>query len=85
VLDLPFGGTGLCEPWSVMVNVLGGPAAGSMADRYPAAFADQPTVKVHNYGKTPRPGRKIGHVTASGSDLDAVTYQARATAAFFQD
>jgi 5-(carboxyamino)imidazole ribonucleotide synthase len=85
VLDLPFGGTGLSEPWSVMVNILGGPTEGSMADRYPAAFADQPTVKVHNYAKAPRPGRKIGHVTASGTDLDAVTYQARATAAFFQD
>lgn len=85
VLDLPFGGTGLSEPWSVMVNVLGGPAEGTMADRYPAAFAEQPTVKVHNYGKAPRPGRKIGHVTATGADLDSVTYQARATAAFFQD
>jgi 5-(carboxyamino)imidazole ribonucleotide synthase len=85
VLDLPLGGTGLREPWSVMVNVLGGPAEGSMADRYPAAFAEQPAVKVHNYGKAPRPGRKIGHVTASGADLDSVTYQARATAAFFQD
>lgn len=85
VLDLPLGGTGLREPWSVMVNVLGGPAEGAMADRYPAAFAEQPTVKVHNYGKAPRPGRKIGHVTASGADLDSVTYQARATAAFFQD
>ena len=85
VLDLPLGGTGLREPWSVMVNVLGGPVEGSMAARYPAAFAEQPTVKVHNYGKDPRPGRKIGHVTASGADLDSVTYQARATAAFFQD
>jgi 5-(carboxyamino)imidazole ribonucleotide synthase len=85
VLDLPLGGTGLREPWSVMVNILGGPAEGSMADRYPAAFAEQPTVKVHNYGKAPRPGRKIGHVTASGPDLDSVTYLARATAAFFQD
>ncbi|TFC05478.1 5-(carboxyamino)imidazole ribonucleotide synthase [Cryobacterium adonitolivorans] len=85
VLDLPLGGTALREPWSVMVNILGGPAEGSMAARYPAAFAGQPTVKVHNYGKDPRPGRKIGHVTASGPDLDSVSYQARATAAYFQD
>jgi 5-(carboxyamino)imidazole ribonucleotide synthase len=40
---------------------------------------------VHNYGKAPRPGRKIGHVTATGDDLDAVVYEARAAAAFFQD
>jgi 5-(carboxyamino)imidazole ribonucleotide synthase len=85
VLDLPLGATGCREPWSVMVNVLGGPATGSLDDRYPLVFADQPAVKVHNYGKDPRPGRKVGHVTAVGSDLDEVAYQARAAAAFFQD
>ena len=83
VLDLPLGATGCFKEWSVMVNVLGGPAVGTMEDRYPAAFADQPTVKIHSYGKTPRPGRKVGHVTAIGDDLDAVVYQARAAAAAF--
>ena len=48
-------------------------------------MAGHPTVKVHNYGKAPRPGRKIGHVTATGDDLDTVVYEARAAAAFFQD
>jgi 5-(carboxyamino)imidazole ribonucleotide synthase len=85
VLDLPLGETATREPWSIMVNVLGGPAEGSMGDRYAAAFAEHPSVKVHNYNKAPRPGRKIGHVTAVGSDLDDVAYQARAAAAFFQD
>ena len=85
VLDLPLGDTATREPWSIMVNVLGGPAQGSMGDRYPQTFAAHPSVKVHNYNKTPRPGRKIGHVTAVGHDLDEVAYQARATAAFFQD
>ena len=85
VLDLPLGATGVREPWSVMVNVLGGPTEGGLDDRYPLVFADQPAVKVHNYGKEPRPGRKVGHVTAVGADLDEVVYQARAAAAFFQD
>jgi len=85
VLDLPLGDTATREPWSIMVNVLGGPAQGSMSDRYPESFAAHPSVKVHNYNKTPRTGRKIGHVTAVGDDLDEVAYQARATAAFFQD
>jgi 5-(carboxyamino)imidazole ribonucleotide synthase len=40
-------------------------------------------VKVHNYGKDPRPGRKVGHVTASGGELDDVAYRARAAAAHF--
>ncbi|MEO6200812.1 MAG: 5-(carboxyamino)imidazole ribonucleotide synthase [Cryobacterium sp.] len=85
VLDLPLGDTSAREPWSVMVNILGGPSTGSLADRYPAAFGAHPGVKVHNYGKAPRPGRKVGHVTAIGDDLDEVAYQARATAAYFQD
>jgi 5-(carboxyamino)imidazole ribonucleotide synthase len=85
VLDLPLGATGCRDPWSVMVNILGGPSQGSLADRYPVALADQPTVKFHNYGKSPRPGRKVGHVTASGGDLDQVVFEARAAAAFFQN
>ncbi len=56
-----------------------------LSDRYAGAFADQPTVKVHNYGKEPRPGRKVGHVTAVGDDLDEVVFQARAAAEYFQD
>jgi 5-(carboxyamino)imidazole ribonucleotide synthase len=83
VLDLPLGATGTRDAWSVMVNVLGGPASGALSDRYRTALADQPTVKFHNYGKVSRPGRKVGHVTAGGNDLDQVVYQARAAAAHF--
>ncbi|GAA1514950.1 5-(carboxyamino)imidazole ribonucleotide synthase [Agromyces terreus] len=85
VLDLPLGGTGTHADWSVMVNVLGGPAEGSLADRYERALAEHPTAKLHNYGKAPRPGRKVGHVTVVGDDLDQVVYEARAAAAQFQD
>ncbi|MCU1550038.1 MAG: 5-(carboxyamino)imidazole ribonucleotide synthase [Glaciihabitans sp.] len=80
VLDLPLGATGSHRDWSVMVNVLGGP----ITNRYPAALADQSTVKFHDYGKQPRPGRKVGHVTAIGDDLDEVVYQARAASGFFE-
>lgn len=83
VLDLPLGDTGTHAAWSVMVNVLGGPSDGTMADRLPALMADQPGAKVHDYGKEPRPGRKVGHVTAMGDDLDDVVYRARAAATFF--
>ena len=85
VLDLPLGATGCRDPWSVMVNVFGGPSSGNLADRYPLVLADHPTVKVHNYGKQSRAGRKVGHVTAGGDELDEVVFQARAAAAFFQD
>ncbi|WP_350347334.1 5-(carboxyamino)imidazole ribonucleotide synthase [Agromyces sp. G08B096] len=85
VLDLPLGGTGTYGAWSVMVNILGGPEEGTLEERYPEALAGHPTVKLHNYGKAPRPGRKVGHVTAVGDDLDEVVYEARAAAAVFQD
>ncbi|WP_104135604.1 MULTISPECIES: 5-(carboxyamino)imidazole ribonucleotide synthase [unclassified Cryobacterium] len=84
VLDLPLGATGARYPWTVMVNIFGGPASGSLGDRYQSALAEHPQVKVHNYGKASRPGRKVGHVTAGGDDLDEVAYQARATAQIFQ-
>jgi len=81
VLDLPLGPTTMREPWSVMVNVLGG----TIENRYPVALADQPTAKVHFYGKEPRPGRKVGHVTAGGDELEDVVFRARAAAAFFEE
>jgi 5-(carboxyamino)imidazole ribonucleotide synthase len=81
VLDLPLGPTTMREPWSVMVNVLGG----TTGNRLPAALEDQPGVKYHFYGKQPRPGRKVGHVTAGGSELDDVVFRARAATAFFEE
>jgi 5-(carboxyamino)imidazole ribonucleotide synthase len=85
VLDLPLGATGSRDPWHVMVNVLGGPADGDLEGRVPTALGAWPTVKLHLYGKAPRPGRKVGHVTAGGEDLDDVAFQARAAAAAFDD
>lgn len=76
VLDLPLGSTEPLAEWSVMVNVFGGPVSA----RYPQAMAQHPAVKFHDYGKAPRSGRKVGHVTAIGDDLDEVAYRARAAA-----
>jgi 5-(carboxyamino)imidazole ribonucleotide synthase len=61
------------------------PRRARLTDRYAEALAGHPTVKLHNYGKDAAPGRKVGHVTAIGSDLDDVVYEARAAAAVFQD
>ncbi|WP_440696794.1 5-(carboxyamino)imidazole ribonucleotide synthase [Clavibacter nebraskensis] len=84
VLDLPLGSARPLAPWSVMINVLGGPETGTVADRYPKALADQPDARFHFYGKDPLPGRKVGHVTVVGDDLDETAYRARAAAAFFR-
>ncbi|CAH0157956.1 5-(carboxyamino)imidazole ribonucleotide synthase [Plantibacter cousiniae (nom. nud.)] len=81
VLDLPLGWTGCHRDWTVMVNVLGGPVEGTLDDRYPQVLGAHPLAKVHNYGKDPRPGRKVGHVNVAGDDLDDVVYEARAAAA----
>ncbi len=85
VLDLPLGDTRPLAPVSVMVNILGGPSGERMPDRYAPAMADRPEVKLHSYAKESRPGRKVGHVTATGVELDDVVARARAAAAFFQD
>ncbi|TDN87864.1 5-(carboxyamino)imidazole ribonucleotide synthase [Microbacterium sp. BK668] len=85
VLDLPLGDPSPRAAWSVMVNILGGPADGTLDERFPAALAAHPAAKVHTYGKSPRPGRKVGHVNAVGDDLDDVAYEARAAASHFLD
>lgn len=85
VLDLPLGDTAMRAPHAVMVNILGGPAEGTLGARLPDALAAHPSAKVHTYGKDPRPGRKVGHVNVAGDDLDTVVYEARAAAAFFLD
>ncbi|MFL1999815.1 5-(carboxyamino)imidazole ribonucleotide synthase [Microbacterium sp. A1-JK] len=85
VLDLPFGATEATRPWTVMVNILGGPAQGGLDERFDAAMSSHPAAKIHTYGKAPRPGRKVGHVTVAGDDLDDVVYEARAAASVFLD
>ena len=85
VLDLPLGATGTLQPWTVMVNILGGPSSGDMTSPYARAMAEHPTAKIHNYGKASRPGRKVGHINVTGDDLDEVVYQARGAASFFRD
>ena len=69
-----------------MVNILGGPDAetGRLWDGYPHAMARDPGLRVHRYGKAPRPGRKVGHVNAYGDDLDDCLERARHAAAWFR-
>ncbi len=82
ILDLPLGAPHTRQPWTVMVNILGG-SAPTLFDGYPHVQARDPALKVHLYGKTVRPGRKVGHVTAYGTDLDDVRERARHAAGWF--
>ncbi|GAA4063600.1 5-(carboxyamino)imidazole ribonucleotide synthase [Nonomuraea soli] len=81
VLDLPLGSPKLTAKWVVMVNLLGGDEP-DIFKRYEHVMAHDPGVKVHFYGKDVRPGRKIGHVTALGDDLDTVRAKARHAAVY---
>lgn len=80
VLDWPLGRTELVAPAVVMANVLAGPETGSLTAALPAALRI-PGVHVHLYGKAPRPGRKVGHVTALGDDLHDARERATRAAA----
>src|SRR4030095_2831515 len=86
VLDYPLGDTGLTAPAVVMANVLGGAPSEtsssemSIDERLHHLFAAEPGAKVHLYGKQVRPGRKIGHVTVLGDDLDDCRARARRAA-----
>ncbi len=83
VLDYPLGATGLTAPAVAMANVLAGePAPPGTDERIHHLAARWPAVKVHLYGKEPRPGRKIGHVTALGEDMAEVRRDAVAAAAY---
>jgi len=64
ILGLPLGPTEACAP-SVMLNLIG--------DAPPLAeLAALPGAHVHLYGKEPRPGRKVGHVTLVDPDEETV-------------
>jgi len=71
VLDYPLGTTAPTAPAVVMANVLGAVTLPAMSvdERLHHLFARFPDVKVHLYGKAERSARKVGHVTALGTDM----------------
>lgn len=78
VLNLPLGKTDPLEPIAVMANVLGVSDSKNFMDNYSEVMAAFPRAKIHAYGKAPRIGRKLGHVTVVGVDLDDCLLEAQA-------
>jgi 5-(carboxyamino)imidazole ribonucleotide synthase len=74
VCGLPLGPTGARNP-TVMVNILGDAWSGSdgsvPGEPNWAAVLAEPRARLHLYGKpVPRPGRKMGHFTVQGGDVE---------------
>ena len=80
VLDLPLGSTAPTQSHSVMVNLLGVDDKHDFVSSYEQVLAQHPSANVHTYGKAPRAGRKMGHVTVVGQSSADVLAEARATA-----
>ncbi len=71
----PLGDVDVLTPSAVMVNVVGAEQPGSLE----AARAVADTF-VHDYGKSWRPGRKLGHVTALGDEAASAHVRAWSSA-----
>ncbi|GAA3701503.1 5-(carboxyamino)imidazole ribonucleotide synthase [Zhihengliuella alba] len=87
VLDLPLGDTSPLGERVVMKNYLGG-ANTDLYSMFPAALAAEPRAKFHAYGKSVRPGRKIGHVNVvaeRGESVDSLRARADRVAALIRD
>jgi 5-(carboxyamino)imidazole ribonucleotide synthase len=65
ILGLPLGSTA-SRP-TVMFNCIGAMCPREETARFPS-------IARHDYGKAPRPGRKVGHLTAPASDTAATAH-----------
>ena len=75
VLDLPLGSTAPQHAEVASVNVFGGPAGEDPVRLLTRGLAVE-GAHVHLYGKAPRAGRKLGHVTVCGDDAALVRARA---------
>ena len=74
VLGWPLGSTAMATGHAAMVNLIG-----ELPSR--RQLLALPGVRIHAYGKEPRPGRKLGHATVTGADCAEVDRIAQAVAA----
>lgn len=68
VLDLPLGSPTMTAKQVVMGNVLGG-VHQDLHRGLLHCLARDPELKIHFYGKTVKPNRKVGHINLVGNDL----------------
>lgn len=84
VLNWPLGSVDTLEPVTVMVNTLGAEEDPQMPmeQRVIEVMRRYPEAKVHLYGKSWRPGRKMGHVNVTGYDATSTLAIAQHAAHF---
>jgi 5-(carboxyamino)imidazole ribonucleotide synthase len=75
VLDLPLGSTKVYG-FAAMLNLIGETPASAEVLAIPGAH-------LHLYGKSPRPGRKLGHITLWSSSFEELSDSLRALPRFF--
>ena len=75
VLDLPLGSTKV-HGFAAMLNLIGETPESSEVLAIPGAH-------LHLYGKSPRPGRKLGHITLWSSSFEQLSASLRALPPFF--
>ncbi len=83
VLDWPLGSTELIAP-AATVNLIAVDATDDPRSRL-HRLRPEPGVHIHLYQKEPRPGRKVGHVTALGDSVEEALARARRTAQQLSD
>ena len=76
ILGLPLGNTQLIRP-AAMKNLIGDHSGPAELTGVGEAYQN-PNVKLHIYGKeTVSPGRKMGHITATGSTIEEALREVR--------
>ena len=78
VLNLPLGKTDPLGPVAVMANLLGVSDSQDLVANRDKVMSSFPEVNIHLYGKAPRLGRKLGHITITGDDVDTCLRKAEA-------
>jgi 5-(carboxyamino)imidazole ribonucleotide synthase len=76
ILGMPLGSTATVG-YSAMVNLIG-----ELPE--PAEVLRAPNTHLHLYGKSPRPGRKLGHVTVRADKFEKLQQRLGELPAFFQ-
>ena len=78
VLNLPLGKTDPRRPVAVMANLLGVSNSQDLMANRDKVISLFPEVNIHLYGKAPRLGRKLGHITVVGDDAETCLRTAEA-------